>query len=307
MTVHQSAITLETALQTNQESAALDFKKSMDVDSNGEWLELIKDVIAMANSGGGVIIIGLLDDGSSAGFDVTSILIVDPADVTNKIFAYTGQHFGDFRISAAQKEGSSVAAIEVGSVSVPIVFNKVGNYQGQNGKPKTAFSLGSVYFRHGAKSEPCTSDDLRNFVRREIEAVKQSWLGGIRKVVEAPDHSQILVIPPSTSDTPPSVGQGFRPTNNPNAPEVRLGEAAELDLYPLTYQELTSILATRYEDFVVNNEYHKLRKSLMGDPRYARERLLNPRKPQSSKTCFFSRAILSEFDKHYRLIVSIKS
>ena len=192
-------------------------------------------------------------------------------------------------------------------MSTPIVFNKVGNYQGQNGKPKTAFSLGSVYFRHGAKSEPCTSDDLRDFLRREIEAVKQSWLGGIRKVVEAPDHSQILVIPPGTPETQTPVGKGFRLTNDPDAPEMRLSEAAELDMYPLTYNELTSTLAARYEDFVINNEYHKIRKSLVGDLRFAKERLLNPRNAQSSKTCFFSHAILDEFDKHYRLGAPIKS
>ena len=125
-------ITLEIALQASQESETLDFKESLNVESKGEWLELIKDMVAIANSGGGTILVGLLDNGKPAGFDATSMLAVDPADITNKIFAYTGQHFSKFRISAAYKESSQVAAIEVGGVAVPIVFNKVGNYQGQN-------------------------------------------------------------------------------------------------------------------------------------------------------------------------------
>lgn len=95
-------ITLETALQTDQESQVLDFKSSIDFGSKGEWLELTKDLIAMANSGGGVILIGLLDDGSPSGFDVAPIFAVDPADITNRIFAYTGQHFGKFCISAVR-------------------------------------------------------------------------------------------------------------------------------------------------------------------------------------------------------------
>lgn len=186
-------------------------------------------------------------------------------------------------------------------MSTPIVFNKVGNYQGQNGKPKIAFPIGSVYFRHGAKSEPCTSDDLRESLYREIEAVKQSWLGGIRKVIEAPNHSQFLVIPPSALGTQTTVEQGFRPTNNPDAPEVRLSENATLDMYPLTYNDLNDTMSRRYENFILNNKYHELRKTLIGDPRYARERLLNPKNPQSSKTCFYSYAILDEFDKNYKL------
>jgi hypothetical protein len=292
-----STFILETALQASQESGTFDFKEAMDVESKGDWLELIKDIVAMANSGGGVILVGLFDNGNPSGFDVAPILNVDPADLTNRIFSYTGQHFSEFRISAIQKGGTRIAVVEVGSVPIPIVFNKVGNYQGQNGKPKIAFQLGSVYFRHGAKSEPCTSDDLKSFLHREIEAVKQSWLGGIRKVVEAPENSQFLVIPP---DTQTDFGQGFRPTDNPNAPEVRLNEAAALDMYPLTYRELTDELSRRYKNFVENRRYHELRKSLLANPRYARERFLNPRNPQSSKTCFYSRAILGEFDKHYK-------
>lgn len=291
-----STIALERALQANQESQTLDFKSSLNVESKGEWLELIKDMIAMANSGGGIILVGLHDDGSPSGSNITQILNVDPADVTNKIFAYTSQHFSEFRISAGYKEGSEIAAIEVDGVAVPIVFNKVGNYQGQNEKPKSAFSSGSVYFRHGAKSEPCTSEDLKQFLEREIERIKQSWLGGIRKVVEAPDYSQILVIPPTTQA---EVEGSFRPTDNPDAPEIRLSEAAALDMYPLTYRELTNELFSRYKNFVENRKYHNLRKSLMEKPMYSRERLLNPRNSQSSKTRFYARTILDEFDKHY--------
>jgi len=49
---------------------------------------------------------------------------------------------------------------------------------------RNVFSVGTVYFRHGAKSEPGTSDDLRQFLEREIEATRRTWLDGIAKVVE---------------------------------------------------------------------------------------------------------------------------
>ena len=289
-------MTVAVALQADQESKNLDFKESFDTESKGEWLELMKDIVAMANSGGGIILVGLFDNGKPSGFDPTQILAVDPADITNKVFSYTGQHFSEFCIQAVSKEGVEIAAIEVGGIAVLIVFNKVGNYQGQNGKQKTAFSLGSVYFRHGAKSEPCTSEDLRQFLHREIESVKQSWLGGIRKVVEAPDHSQILVVPQGTQA---GVEPNFRLTDNPNAPEIRLDEAATLGMYPLTYRELTDELGKRYKNFSENNVYHSIRKSLIDKPIYSKIRLLNPKNPRSSKTRFYSYAIIDEFDKHY--------
>ena len=44
------------------ESGSVDFKASFDPKSTQDWCELIKDIIAMTNSGGGTIIIGVADD-----------------------------------------------------------------------------------------------------------------------------------------------------------------------------------------------------------------------------------------------------
>src|SRR6516165_3194182 len=81
------------------ESDAVDFKVSFDPQSKQDWCELIKDIVAMTNSGGGTIIVGVADDGTSSGADVAPLLAVDSADVTNKIHGYTGQHFASFEIS----------------------------------------------------------------------------------------------------------------------------------------------------------------------------------------------------------------
>lgn len=72
-----------------------------------------KDIVAMANSGGGALLIGIKD-----------------------------------------------------RVSVPLIFTTSGNYQEVGGKPKSAFTVGVVYFRHGTKSEPATSDDLQQFINQ---------------------------------------------------------------------------------------------------------------------------------------------
>lgn len=49
------------------ESQKVDFKASFDPQSKQDWCELIKDIIAMTNSGGGCLIIGVNDDGSHSG------------------------------------------------------------------------------------------------------------------------------------------------------------------------------------------------------------------------------------------------
>ncbi|MEO5959951.1 MAG: ATP-binding protein, partial [Opitutaceae bacterium] len=55
-----------------QESADFDFKASFAVKNTGDWCELLKDIVAMANSGGGRLLIGVTDDGKPSGVAVAA-------------------------------------------------------------------------------------------------------------------------------------------------------------------------------------------------------------------------------------------
>ncbi len=174
----------------------------------------------MANSGGGAILIGVSDDSEPSDADVSRAVAVDPADVTNKIFKYTGTNFHDFEIIGCERDGRDVCVVRVGGARFPIVFTKVGTYESVPGKQKNAFTMGAVYFRHGTKSEPATTDDLRAFVEREVEAIRRSWLEGIAKVVEAPAGARIVVQPPDVPMTMEGRGDDapLRLVNDPTAP-----------------------------------------------------------------------------------------
>lgn len=51
------------------ESATIDFKAGFDVQWQNDWCEVVKDVVAMANSGGGLIVFGVNDDGTPSRSD----------------------------------------------------------------------------------------------------------------------------------------------------------------------------------------------------------------------------------------------
>ena len=209
---------LSEALARTSETEHVDFKSSFDVDATRDWLELIKDIAAFANSGGGYILVGLNDEGFPSGADVGGLLAVDPADFGNRIHKYTGKHFAGVEFIECEKSGVEVCAVRVSAVHVPIVFTRVGETELPDGKKKTAFALGTVYFRHGAKSEPGTSDDLRAFLNRELELIRRSWLDGIAKVVEAPTGSRFAVLPPEGAPTGPSGSLAMQLTSDPGAP-----------------------------------------------------------------------------------------
>jgi hypothetical protein len=209
---------LRTLLTRTAETAELDFKSKFEGADAGDWIEIIKDIVAFANSGGGTILIGVSDDGAPSGADVAGALAIDPADLTNRIHKYTSTHFHDFEFTECEKGGHEICAIMIRSCRVPLVFTRVGTYEVAHGRQKTVFSAGTVYFRHGAKSEPGTSEDLRMFLERELELTKRSWLDGIAKVVEAPAGSRFAILPPEAQPAGPSGALPLRLTDDPTAP-----------------------------------------------------------------------------------------
>src|SRR5437773_2701991 len=84
---------LERAQNAARESKTLDLKREFDTSSAGAWCELIKDIVALANSGGGVIVLGVEDDGSNSNTSTAALLVHDTADITNQISKYTNYQF----------------------------------------------------------------------------------------------------------------------------------------------------------------------------------------------------------------------
>lgn len=208
-----------------RESANLDFKVGFDLNSREAWCHVIKDVVAFANSGGGVLLFGVNDDGSPTGEDVTPYLTIDPADLTNKVHGYTGYNFSEFEIVELVRDNERVAALLVYEVPVPLVFVQNGSHVGVGQDRRPAFVKGSVYFRHGAKSEAGTSEDLRAWLDRSLEKVRETWLGGIRQVVTMGAGQRVQLV---AADAAAEGGMPVRIAADPNAPAIRIHNPVEI-------------------------------------------------------------------------------
>ncbi|MEA1907259.1 MAG: putative DNA binding domain-containing protein [Euryarchaeota archaeon] len=172
-------------------NAYIDFKDGFDINSQKDWCEIVKNSVAMANSGGGIILIGAKDDGVPSGSDVTPVLDIDPAVLADTIATYTGERFSGFKIAEIDKEGVKIAALLIESVSIPMVFIKPGTYDindesERNKGRQTVFESGAVYFRHGARSEPGDPGDMTKVVGRELEKLHRSWFSCIEKADKTP-------------------------------------------------------------------------------------------------------------------------
>jgi hypothetical protein len=250
---------VDKSLSAKRESKYIDFKSAFDPDSAGEWCELVKDIVAMANSGGGVIVVGLDNGGSPSNSDVKPLLNLDHAKLVDKIRKYTGCEFGDVEVHEAKKQGKTVAAIEIAAVRVPMVFSEVGTYEiageGRQ-KQKTAFSKGTVYFRHGAKSEPGTTEDIRKVIERQLEAIRGQWLDGVRKVVTAPQGSTVAVFSGEVRESSSPGAAPIRLVDDPSAPGYRLIDHDTT--YPHRLTELVRVVNAMLPDGVNVNTYDLL-------------------------------------------------
>ncbi len=245
---------LEKAKGAKRESKYVDFKNRFDVSSSGDWIELVKDIVAMANSGGGVVLIGVKNNGLPSVFDVTPVLNIDPAHFTDKIASFTGEQFSDFEIEQIKRSGHEVAVLRIHGVTVPMVFLREGTYQVTDWKEKRAFNKGTVYFRHGAKSEPGDTSDLRKVIERELERIRKSWIDNIRKVVRAPAGSGVQIVSPAELETAPVVR--IRVTDDPQAPVLR---GADPDrTHPYRLKEVLGLFNSRFKGRKEINQYDVL-------------------------------------------------
>jgi hypothetical protein len=187
---------IKRALNASRESKRIEFKRGFE-DSAAFWCELIKDIVALANSGGGIIVFGLNSNGEPSGDSVDSIAAVDPADLGNKLSRYIASI--DFEIEGLnlKKRSRKIFAFLISAAPTPHVFKHPGTYDIGGGKQKSAFGVGTIYFRHGAKSEPATTEDIRFFIERAVQQVRKSWISGVRQVVQAPLGTEIVAVKPT--------------------------------------------------------------------------------------------------------------
>jgi hypothetical protein len=197
-----------------------------------EYVEVVRDIAAMANSGGGVIVL----DG---------IPRVDEELLHEELARYAEPEFEGFTIEPLTRERRPATAIVVEGVrNTPLVFTRTGRVGGQ-----VAFVRGGLYFRHGARSEAATGEDVRAFIRRELEATRTQWLANIRQVMHAPDGSELAVVETAERDEEgrPTL---IRLTTDPHAPLY--GQVDPDRSHPYRQKEVIREVNARLREDAVN-------------------------------------------------------
>jgi hypothetical protein len=175
--------------------------KRVALGDHFDVVELVRDIAAMANSGGGVVVL----DGVAG---------IDEELIHERLGEYAEPDFESFTVEGISRNGRPSTAIVVeGAEGAPLVFSK----QGRGDAGGVAFARGGLYFRHGGKSEPATGVDVRDFINRQLDATRTQWLRNIRAVMHAPGGAEVAVVETAERDEEgrPTL---IRLTTDPHAP-----------------------------------------------------------------------------------------
>ncbi len=158
------------------ESAKLDYKSEYDPSDTAHKVKLAKHVMAMANTVGGYIVIGVHDDGRREGLGKTTVDRIDEAEVRSQVAGYASVPIPIFVAKPIDYEGQTFAIVTVLPVTHTIVVAIANGDIPDGTKTKTLFRKGDALVRHGSASERWTQNDAEFMLRRIVNARKEEWL-----------------------------------------------------------------------------------------------------------------------------------
>jgi hypothetical protein len=180
-----------------EEDSFVDYKVSFDPNDEKEWLEVTKDVMAFANSNGGYIVFGV-ENGT---FDPVGLdkhiadALADTDKFQQKINRYIKPDIKFLRSKLFPSQGKYFVIIYIPeTIGATHMVSKDGTHKFPNGKEKIILKQGTFYIRRSGGNRLGDSGDFEDIVSKRIEIFKESILGKIARVVEAPRDSEILVV-----------------------------------------------------------------------------------------------------------------
>ena len=204
-------------IEFGEELSELDFKESFNPESKLDWAKLSKHIIAMANTRGGYIVLGVNDNYRPVGMPKEILNSIDTATLHSKVNRFIEPEIEEIRYRVVKHKNKSFGIIFVPKSSDRThVIKRNYDCQGEEKNKVThVLSKGHILVRHGAKSEPLNANDLRRIINERLKEYRDFLTAGIRKISSAKIPSEVIIAPKEKS------ALKVRITKDKNAPQVR--------------------------------------------------------------------------------------
>ncbi|MEK3782640.1 ATP-binding protein [Paenibacillus sp. FSL R5-0810] len=145
-------------VEKGTENNKWDYKRDIHINPNNSFANLLKDILAFANSGGGWLVLGVDDDCSIQGVENK----IDPTSLGQKILSITGEQIiFDLNYYTIHTESEKIVGLLYLYDSEKILVSPVDFY---NDKGKPIVSENTVYYRRNASSIKANIDDLNSLI-----------------------------------------------------------------------------------------------------------------------------------------------
>jgi hypothetical protein len=188
-------------IKIGSEEEQLDYKREYDFSKDKkDKIELVRDVIGMANTHGGYVIFGVheVTDENGKHFDPNGMSTevaasLDVSAFRQQIEAYVSERievkFASYKLKEFNDQVFGILYVAPNNNS-PIIFAKDGQYKEKNGdKPKDVmlFRSGDIVVRKGASTERVDQSEMRRIISEIRQREKMQWtedILGIRELTQ---------------------------------------------------------------------------------------------------------------------------
>ena len=204
-----------------EEDDCLDYKQTIELGSEKEWLGLTKDVSAFANTYGGYLVFGI-EDGSGKIVGLARD-VADFIKDASKFQAKINRHLDPDIIGLRAKEFRFGGLVIVGvfipqSIGTTHIISKLGKFKHTSGQDKIILQQGTLYVRRSAGNHLGDSRDLNDVIERRIDQFRSALIDKVARVVNSPASSDVFILSKDPND---KAGERFIIEDSPDAIPVK--------------------------------------------------------------------------------------
>lgn len=277
---------------------SLDFKERFE-DSPHHWLSLLKHTVAMSNYGGGIVLLGMANDGTPLGLRNSLSRVLDPSNVANKFARYGGNSGPPIAYMELTRYRRLFGFFIVSEAPTTLIFEKDGNYETSPGKTRAEFRRGVVYTRRGAATTEATQAELSGMVSRLLGRELTAFLARIERVATLPADAELVARTPSDGEIGYILGEGgsgtpvtIVPAGTPNAVPV-----AEVLASGAPFSSLDAELTAQVRQWRQGDPHHTVPRSTL--IRWYLGRHLMRITNDAAQFCFLSAAMRHGFPMYW--------
>lgn len=178
------------------ESAHVERRRSCDLDDSHDRLVLVREVVALLNSGGGTIVIGVKKNGDVVGIPVRMAARLELRTIEEIVNGYIRPDQVELVVNVAETENDH-RLVEIGVRGVPdppVVVAQAGTHTDSAGRQQEVFGAQSVFVRRNNRTELARREDHLRWRAEAIDNVRREIRERLTLVVDAPMEAKVRIV-----------------------------------------------------------------------------------------------------------------